>query len=905
MYAVYGRDALIAQGDSIDEKRSALAEPEFIDLSAPPVGNAPLPVLSPEKVAQQGEEGALPAETLVRECVKCVFDLLTMFGMEPMSNTLIGRKVRHSFDVTVDRWTAQAVLLGPGGWMKFAKWKFASYFHAKTDQHAAAPPAPNGLGPENPAILLCGLAGRFADRLARSERGPEFLASVLQLKKGCPRPGDAEVDAQLHKTFEALTTERPLPPKLAAGKMLLDCWGDAADLSADIDIRLDRYSIENQLKRTVREIFAGREGKGAFRLGETRNTSYPDYRALRSSQGWFPSVSASFENNRQSGGSYRTLQGIAENFNLTTFHRETGLKLGHSLVKFRKEREPAFEEHIGAHHHREDILSVDTGHLDRLFAELEESCHRCVDAEPHNRVKLVGLSEALKVRVITKGRAARGFLLQPLQKFMWNRLRKFEVFRLIGQPVDAWQVQKRLGAKLGDGEFYLSGDYSAATDSLAPWVSECVANEISDVCDLSPRDRKLFLEALTRHELVDPENEENIKKQTWGQLMGSVISFPILCIANAALCRWSLELTYLKKMQLDQTTLMVNGDDCVFRTTERGLRLWEDITTFAGLTPSVGKFFLTKQFAQINSANFYRLREPIELLDPSCGKFRQMWFRETPFVNLGLLLGLARSGEQAETDEAGKPSGVGLAERCHELMEFCPPDLRPVVMQKFLDLHRSTIEEVFGNCPWFMPQQWGGVGLPILVPGKKVEEFRLSSRNQVKGIYYYNGDSLARKWAPTDKDLRVASRLREAPQKFPVGVVPADTSWNIRQITQQRIPVSPVYLDDNRADRDTEKLNAIMAIDTIFTVQRDMLPKGSEKDRRRVQLRNRRSWAAALHAANLPPKLGLRTVMAVSPPRPVYPCSVSSSYRTIPSEMELLKRHEQKVTSSWEQALWA
>ncbi len=95
--------------------------------------------------------------------------------------------------------------------------------------------------------------------------------------------------------------------------------------------------------------------------------------------------------------------------------------------------------------------------------------------------------------------------------------------------------------------------------------------------------------------------------------MGSIVSFPILNIANAALCRLSLEESDHKRRKFRLTNqaypksgkiapLRVNGDDCLLRGHKTRLRVsWEENTAFAGLSSSIGKTYFSPIFCTINS----------------------------------------------------------------------------------------------------------------------------------------------------------------------------------------------------------------------------------------------------------------------------------------------------------------
>jgi hypothetical protein len=261
------------------------------------------------------------------------------------------------------------------------------------------------------------------------------------------------------------------------------------------------------------------------------------------------------------------------------------------------------------------------------------------------------------------------------------------------------------------------------------------------------------------------------KAQKWGQLMGSPMSFPILCIVNAAINRHFLELTYEKDLTLRQCPMMINGDDILMIIRRHDLKFWEHLVSTAGLTPSLGKNYFSDKFAMINSRVFlYEPPKPTfavaqELLnedyhewferrfgyhyvrcclldgdnapDPSpsvlerrmlSGDRPSYWsektngwfprkFRKVPFVNLGLVWGCKRSvaaGSGSLDLEIGDVvSGyANLSARAFDLIEGHTDEMKDKLMTCFIRHHRSVLDEL-GAVPWFLPIELGGVGLPV------------------------------------------------------------------------------------------------------------------------------------------------------------------------------------------------
>jgi hypothetical protein len=146
-------------------------------------------------------------------------------------------------------------------------------------------------------------------------------------------------------------------------------------------------------------------------------------------------------------------------------------------------------------------------------------------------------------------------------------------------------------------QFCVSGDYESATDNLNMDVTLTIAHEISKV--LPKWIRPYFLRE-SGHHIISYPQESNIEPflQTNGQLMGSLLSFPMLCIANAATYGYSRN----KKIQeLEDVDCLINGDDIAFRTSQKEYQRWKKVSRSMGLIPSVGKNYIAPDWFTINS----------------------------------------------------------------------------------------------------------------------------------------------------------------------------------------------------------------------------------------------------------------------------------------------------------------
>jgi len=270
--------------------------------------------------------------------------------------------------------------------------------------------------------------------------------------------------------------------------------------------------------------------------------------------------------------------------------------------------------------------------LTPVFHWFELGIEKIVVREMSNRIpletpcelpaKVHPLAEPLKIRTITAGPPREYYHASYIQKWLHGILRKTRTFTLIGgaigsqasigaegncmdgRPITEHTVQSRFREPLRDGQFYVSGDYKAATNLIHGALSATVAEEISRICEIPDEYAKLFLVALTGHQIeFGPEFS---KKQMNGQLMGSPVSFPVLCIINAALTRDSQEISGDIPIgtSLDDFPCLINGDDVVFPSTDQGYEIWKGVTSCGGLVPSLGKNFTSPKFLVMNSVMF-------------------------------------------------------------------------------------------------------------------------------------------------------------------------------------------------------------------------------------------------------------------------------------------------------------
>lgn len=635
-------------------------------------------------------------------------------------------------------------------WVTYFKYKNAAFFSSHNGQ--ILPPAPEGmLG--NPKYLFGGPFKKFIGVLKRNNLLLSFSTSILQSKKGMPRPNTKMVREAETKSFLTMTTIKPESTWEYRWVLRTDddelrktthrTWAQqqhkkykntVVDMCIPEDavefehsITYGRSHMEYQIDRTTRDLF--------------RNWR-PDLEAL--TEIFLPSSSSNYNNTRGKLGTYGFLEGIDffQEFRNTAptidFELYQTALCGYVSEWYGQAGQADTEEW-------KDLIAECLGlniKAKEFLACWRKFYWKCVDFALREKafVEVVGLSEALKVRCISKGPPMTYFVLKPFQKSIWKHLQGYWNFELTGRPVTEEWINEHFPCR--EGVRMHSGDYSAATDELHSYASRTCANAMFDCAEknvgysMVPF-RTLFLRALIGHiyqpfdytldgrrdRLDEPELDTDVFSKTFcehvheefgscdqkrGQLMGSVVSFVVLCVVNLALLRTSYELAHNVQLPIKDLPVAINGDDCVTAyTAPRFPEIWRGLGSVVGLTESVGKTYDDETFFTINSVLY---------------KKEQSRWVEEPFINFGLLNGTGRS-VSVTVKEDTKDSLLELGTRHRELIRTCPKGNVRNVHTLFLYLNCDTLREFKGS--WFLPNWLGGLGLSP-VQGYSEKELRFA-----------------------------------------------------------------------------------------------------------------------------------------------------------------------------------
>jgi hypothetical protein len=183
--------------------------------------------------------------------------------------------------------------------------------------------------------------------------------------------------------------------------------------------------------------------------------------------------------------------------------------------------------------------------------------------------------------------------LRPLHKTMYNHLSSMEWL----QRGDAKPSSFKKFCVV-DGEVFVSGDYESATDNLNIHVQREILRLVLQSARHVPNG--IMADAMKSFslELVYGPRAHPVRGhfQQSGQMMGHLLSFPLLCLTNYLTFRW---------LTMDPSIpVKINGDDIVFRCRPSVADRWMEGVGASGLVLSRGKTLVDCRYFTLNSCLF-------------------------------------------------------------------------------------------------------------------------------------------------------------------------------------------------------------------------------------------------------------------------------------------------------------
>jgi hypothetical protein len=303
--------------------------------------------------------------------------------------------------------------------------------------------------------------------------------------------------------------------------------------------------------------------------------------------------------------------------------------------------------------------------------------------------RIAVIFEPLKVRPISAGEALRYGLGKAFQQPLWESLQRFPMFAFTGTPANCGLVSRQMSQMLPhermigsyDPNFsqWKSSDFKGATNYMHSDLTTVMLDEIYP----DPLWRRIASDLVESHDIhyydSSVKGRELVARvlQKSGQLMGSMISFPLLCCVNAAVTRLAYEARLKTRLSLRELPVLINGDDLAMRTDSETLRYWMPLASAVGFTESPGKSYLSTEWVQINSRT-YNMQ--------GCSK-GLIAVQERPYVNFGIVEGFKKGIEVQD-----EPSLELVAVRLGTVRdEFS--GLRPTIRKRVIELFSTRYKE--------------------------------------------------------------------------------------------------------------------------------------------------------------------------------------------------------------------
>jgi hypothetical protein len=219
---------------------------------------------------------------------------------------------------------------------------------------------------------------------------------------------------------------------------------------------------------------------------------------------------------------------------------------------------------------------------------------------------------------------------------------------------------------------FVSGDYSAATDKLNINFTKACFESFLKRTNYSLELQILLRSVLYEHNIHYPNSTGlPAARQRSGQLMGSPLSFPILCMCNLICYHMALEEFLGKKVNFNELPVLINGDDILFPSNSKLSAIWRRNVAAVGFELSVGKNYIHTNVLTVNSECF-------------CYHYGSRNFTKMKFLNCGLLTGQSKSG-----GSASERSDQTIDSIYNELIANSPNKLRS--HQRFLFYFKDQI----------------------------------------------------------------------------------------------------------------------------------------------------------------------------------------------------------------------
>ena len=612
-------------------------------------------------------------------------------------------------------------------WCKVVKYKLAAFAaYAKCDQGATIYPKSPLNVEDNPRIIIDRQFAHWFDSLPEDTTYDKIgrmslIDSICRgVKKGSDRGSEDDCTVNQIETFDLFTTKKPLPIRvvLEPHREVYVKAHNAKYLTRAVPITLDRQRIDDEIIRTVAEVLTG---CAPFEMKYNHS----------------PSFSSSTNTSRQKGGH------MAEIRHLGPFQREveSDITCDSTPVLLRdplpvpyanetEERDPlcrrplpsADPDLLGARQYGE-VLAVKGLEFSQsglgTDLDIDELCELCLSKD--SVIRPVALKEALKVRGITTPDALESWLLTPLQKHLSSQLAQFDVFKVTSTPIKAEHLKMVL-PRIRPGFKIISGDYDNATNMILVHNTRLCMEQICKTLGLSDLYTKLAVRSLCGNVLRLLVTKKDIATDTTfstvlediqreAQPMGKVLSFVTLCILNFTVCRLAYELDTGKFCPINEFPGLINGDDVFFPIQK--VETWVQCAAMVGLENSIGKTFVSEPPREVKARSRFFIEMNSRTFIIDCSNLNDLKYYEVPFINFGLMKGLIRSENTADSSMVSQvANAIAKMGACHHELTNCFDAIYSELDYLFKGYHQDILKNnLLRGIPFYVPKWLGGLGL--------------------------------------------------------------------------------------------------------------------------------------------------------------------------------------------------
>jgi len=223
-----------------------------------------------------------------------------------------------------------------------------------------------------------------------------------------------------------------------------------------------------------------------------------------------------------------------------------------------------------------------------------DACLNGLDRKLSTRSYLTVVQSAGKPRPLSKF-SADALHLKPLHKAIYDRLSGFSWLNRGDFTSDGL---RGAGFSFVEGEMLFSGDYKSATDNLSIEVAETILSTLLSTTVSVPGSIKAYAMDILRPMLFNLELMIDDFQPTRGQMMGSLLSFPLLCIQNRLAFLWS---GHTVGIDCSEFPCLINGDDILFRSGPHFGAHWMSVVSSLSLEVERSKTSVSATFGSLNS----------------------------------------------------------------------------------------------------------------------------------------------------------------------------------------------------------------------------------------------------------------------------------------------------------------